>query len=236
MTKQIRKFENMGRTIRRYYVDQFYATNVNNIASGSTVLDLGGNKIKKRGQFNLDEYEFNTIYANLSLDKTPDIQIRAEYIPIKNDHFDLIICSELLEHVLNPPKVLNEIYRVMKVGGKVLITVPFLYNIHADPHDYGRYTNTYWENIMESIGFKEITITKQGAFFSVLVDMMRAGANVMNKNSLRWLRWLPTYSILNLAIGFCFKRAINFDSKPSTQNHLFYGKYTTGFGISAEKK
>ena len=88
MTKQIRKFENMGRTIRRYYVDQFYAINVTNITSGSTVLDLGGNKIKKRGQFNLDEYEFNTIYANLSLDKTPDIQIRAEYIPIKNDHFD----------------------------------------------------------------------------------------------------------------------------------------------------
>ena len=197
MSKEIRKFENIGRSLRRYYIDQFYAINVKKISSGSSVLDLGGNKIKKRGQFNLDEYKFNIIYANLSLDKTPDIQIMAECIPIKNDCFDLIICSELLEHVLNPRKVLDEIYRVMKVGGKVLITVPFLYNIHADPHDYGRYTDTYWDSVMKSIGFKKITVIKQGGFFSVLVDMMRAWVNFLNKNNLRWIGWLPTYSILN---------------------------------------
>ncbi|MGB7342111.1 MAG: hypothetical protein WBC91_24660, partial [Phototrophicaceae bacterium] len=44
---------------------------------------------------------------------------------------------------------------------------------HADPYDYGRYTDYYWRDHLQQLGFGDIKIEKQGLFWSVLVDMIR---------------------------------------------------------------
>lgn len=45
-------------------------------------------------------------------------------IPIKNDFFDAVVCTEVLEHLENPQKAVEELKRVTKKGGKIIITVP----------------------------------------------------------------------------------------------------------------
>ena len=47
-----------------------------------------------------------------------------EYIPFSDGHFDLVICSEVLEHVSNFQQLVDEIHRVIKDGAQVIVTVP----------------------------------------------------------------------------------------------------------------
>jgi hypothetical protein len=61
----------------------------------------------------------------------------------------------------------------LKPNGIVLITVPFLYRIHADPYDFGRYTDYFWHQVFQEASFQEIVIEKQGLFGCVLFDMLR---------------------------------------------------------------
>lgn len=99
-----------------------------------------------------------------------NVQADAAYIPFADASFDAVICSELLEHVFQPIQVVEEAYRVLRPDGVLLLCVPFLYRIHADPYDYGRYTDYYWQRVLQETGFCRITVERQGLFFSVLLD------------------------------------------------------------------
>lgn len=61
-------------------------------------------------------------------------------IPYKSDFFDFIIYTETIEHVEQPNKLKDDIYRVLKKKGKVLITVPFMFPEHEMPYDFRRFT------------------------------------------------------------------------------------------------
>ena len=45
-------------------------------------------------------------------------------LPFADGHFDRVVCSEVLEHILDDPRALGEIARVVRPGGRVAITVP----------------------------------------------------------------------------------------------------------------
>lgn len=217
-------------TLRRYYVDSFHAEQVSLLANGSRVLDLAGNKINKRGQFNIEYFDLRVVYANLSTTKRPDVQSDAAILPFSDEIFDVVICAELLEHVQYPPDVLYEAFRVLRKNGILLICVPFLYQIHGDPHDFGRYTDYYWLTHLGKIGFKNIEIKKQGLFWSVLTDMVRAWWHEMDKSGKLSFRKLA----LNLMAHFKTS-AVQWDAQPETQDHPFFSSFTTGFGIRAQK-
>ena len=77
-----------------------------------------------------------------------------------NSHyFDACFCNTVLEHVKGPEKVVSEVYRVLKSGGKVLFSIPFLQEIHADPYDFQRYTPYGLREILERQGF-EVMLNK----------------------------------------------------------------------------
>ena len=59
---------------------------------------------------------------------------------IPNDYFDLIVCTEVLEHTLNPFNAVKEIKRILKPGGFIFITVPFNFRIHGPLPDCWRFT------------------------------------------------------------------------------------------------
>src|SRR3546814_8619033 len=91
-----------------------------------------------------DLRRFQPLYLNISAEKRPDVAADGALLPFPDQSFEAVICSEVLEHVPDPRLVLDEIARVLKPGGCLLLTVPFLFRIHADPHDFGRYTDTFW--------------------------------------------------------------------------------------------
>tara|TARA_B100000686_G_scaffold160642_2_gene168302 strand:+ start:796 stop:1533 length:738 start_codon:yes stop_codon:yes gene_type:complete len=226
-------FTSIGRTIRRYYVDEFFFNELSDIPSKSSILDLGGNKIKKRGQFNIENHSDNVTYTDISKEKKPDIQASAALLPFKPDIFDIIICAELLEHVLNPPEILTELHRIIKPNGKLFITVPFMYHIHSDPSDYGRYTDTYWRTNLTEIGFSDISIKPQGAFYSVLMELIRSFAYRFTKR--RKLSWIPLNPIITLLTKIGINLSIKLDLANQNKKDDFHRKYTLGFEIIATK-
>jgi SAM-dependent methyltransferase/uncharacterized protein YbaR (Trm112 family) len=64
----------------------------------------------------------------------------AHHLTFLCNSIDVIWLCAVLEHIQNPFQVMEEVYRVLKPGGLVLISVPFLQYLHASPHDYFRYT------------------------------------------------------------------------------------------------
>ena len=80
-----------------------------------------------------------------------------ETIPFNDNTFDGILCTEVLEHVFNHQKLIDEMYRVSKTGAKLIITIPFSARYHYIPHDYFRYTPSALEKIFSKFSSVEIT-------------------------------------------------------------------------------
>jgi SAM-dependent methyltransferase len=215
--------------MRRYFVDEFFSRQALTLSSEAIVLDVGGHRDSKRGQFDINLYSFRTIYVNLTTEKGTDIQVDAVRLPFPEGCFDAVVCAEVLEHTPHPYPILREMYRVLKPGGRALISVPFLYRIHADPYDFGRYTDFYWYHNLENIGFHSIEIEKQGLFWSVLFDMLREQVYQRRWGQKRWQWWILR------VLSQLRRRALLWDSKLQRENHPVFVSYTTGFGISAQK-
>lgn len=69
-----------------------------------------------------------------------DIICDIENIPFKDNSVDYIINIAVLEHVPNPQKVISEIHRILKPGGKIYCFIPFMQPFHASPYDFQRFT------------------------------------------------------------------------------------------------
>jgi SAM-dependent methyltransferase/uncharacterized protein YbaR (Trm112 family) len=64
----------------------------------------------------------------------------AHDLPFQNGSFDAVVCQAVLEHVLDPSRVVAEIHRVLAADGLVYSEVPFMYPLHGAPYDFTRFT------------------------------------------------------------------------------------------------
>jgi len=223
---RFRPFKSTGYTVRRYLVDEFHFRHVAELPEGCRVLDLGGTRIRKRGAFDIERYRLRTVYLNLSTEKRPDVQAQAEHLPFRDGSFDAVICSELLEHVFEPAAILREVHRVLHPRGVLLACAPFLYRIHADPEDFGRYTEHYWRRVLDASGFETTAIERQGLLFSVLADFWK-----------QYLSEIPGRRPVRAIAGRlanAFQRwAERYETRPTVRENSFVRSFTTGFGIVA---
>ena len=101
-----------------------------------------------------------------------DVYYDGNTFPFEDKIFDSIVTNQVLEHVFNPDKFLNEINRVVKTNGMLLITVPFIWDEHEQPYDFGRYTSFGLKNILENHGFQILqhikAVNNLGAIFQLL--------------------------------------------------------------------
>jgi SAM-dependent methyltransferase len=229
-----RSLDSLHYSLRRYFVDDFHFRHVPGLKPGSRVLDLGGNKILKRGAFDIEQYGLRVVYSNLSPVKRPDVQADAAHIPFKDASFEAVVCAELLEHVPRPPAVLAEIQRVLTGGGTLLLCAPFLYPIHGDPGDYGRYTDSYWREVVGVKGFDIMAVERQGSYWSVLAEMLRELTLYMGSRGRPRVGRIR--GLVDLAVLRARRLALAWDAGLSPVENSFYGNYTTGFGVVAVKK
>ena len=75
-------------------------------------------------------------------------------LKINDQTYDTVIMFNVLEHVENYEKLISEIYRILKPGGKFEIFVPFMHRYHEDPKDIFRPTHSYLNKCLEKINFK----------------------------------------------------------------------------------
>lgn len=91
-----------------------------------------------------------------------DVFYDGKTLPFDDCVFDSVFSSEVFEHVFNLPEILSEIRRVLKPGGKLLISCPFAICEHEQPNDFARYTSFAIRHLLTQAGFKIITQEKLG--------------------------------------------------------------------------
>ena len=111
-------------------------------------------------------------YLTLDLINRPgtDVIGDAQTLPFQSNSFDCLLASEVLEHLANPQSFVDEARRVLRPGGLVVLTVPFMFHNHADPHDYLRLTREGFYQALSS--FSSIVIYAQGNRLHVLSDLV----------------------------------------------------------------
>lgn len=111
-------------------------------------------------------------------DVKPDVLWDGSVMPFEDESFDVVISTEVLEHVPNPDSYLREVKRVLKPGGMFFFTVPFLMSLHEVPNDYYRYTPYALEMIFKRNGFSTITIKPMGGYNAAMAQMLGLWVNM----------------------------------------------------------
>ncbi|HEY5383489.1 MAG TPA: class I SAM-dependent methyltransferase [Candidatus Paceibacterota bacterium] len=103
-------------------------------ASDASTLDIGagGNDHK--------ELFPNRVTLDIDPARNPDIVGDAHALPFGAAHFEVVVCSEVFEHLQNPPQAVGEMWRVLKPGGLLVLTTRFIFPVHDAPGDYWRFT------------------------------------------------------------------------------------------------
>jgi len=105
-------------------------------------------------------------YVGLDADArfNPDYVADLRRLPFKDSEFDSILSTQVLEHIDDTDRVLREFHRVLKPGGYLCITVPFIGRLHGEPCDYWRFSRYGIKCLFSRHGFEEILIEGMGGF------------------------------------------------------------------------
>lgn len=128
-----RKFR-MFQKITRRGLEAFlkrYATN-------EVVLDIGGGHVDTNHSY--DHYFPNRTTIDIDPKREPDVVGDVHTMPLPDESHSIVLCTEVLEHCHTPQLAIDEMERVLKPGGTLILTTRFVYPHHDVPHDYFRYT------------------------------------------------------------------------------------------------
>ncbi|WP_336514099.1 class I SAM-dependent methyltransferase [Pollutibacter soli] len=154
--------QNLYRKIRQY------APNLN-----GRLMDFGCGQKPYEHLFKVSNYigvDFKGEGETYSQEKV-DVFYDGKTLPFEDNYFDAIFSSEVFEHVFNLPEILMELKRVLKPGGRILVTCPFAYGEHEIPNDYARYTSFAMKYMFESNGFKILVQDKTGGNIEAITQL-----------------------------------------------------------------
>lgn len=190
-----------------------------------TVLDIGG---RDRGIFRSPKDKVERwITADIEPSRKPDMVLDvADMNGITAESIDVVNAIELFEHVEKINDGLKECSRVLKRGGLIIISVPFLFPIHADPYDFQRWTEKKWRDELDKREFSIQSLDILGKFFTVSGDMLKAMFESLPP-LIRHLQ-IVVYPLIDLIVSL--------DNIKAIREHRRLGKYHGGYFIIAKKK
>lgn len=138
-------------------------------------LDVGCGSMPYKQFFNQCEsyvgLEYESDIAKKSF--SPDFFYDGVTFPFESDSFDSLVSFEVMEHVDDIEVFFSEIVRVLKPGGKMIVSVPFCWMEHEKPNDYRRFTKIGLEKYLEKKGFEiEYSRKTTGALYTTLVNFV----------------------------------------------------------------
>jgi SAM-dependent methyltransferase len=119
------------------------------------VLDLGSGTAPYAPLFAHRNYVTADLFAD------SDVRCDAAALPFADKAFDLVLCTEVLEHVPNPDATLHEIRRTMRANGALVLTTPLTWGVHA-PQDYHRWTESGLRQLLARHEFKVVELRPRG--------------------------------------------------------------------------
>jgi SAM-dependent methyltransferase len=154
------------------------------LSSGSDVLDVGAGTAPYREFFDGHRYRTSdwegSIYEEA---RSADVVGPIDALPVADSSFDAVLITEVLEHVPNPGAGLCELHRVLRPGGRILLTVPFVWELHEEPYDYFRYTCHGIRYLLLDAGFVNEQIVALTGYYSVVGQLVKNWGSITGVNA-----------------------------------------------------
>lgn len=170
-------------------------------AVGLGVLDIGGRLQPYRSLLG----ERVTRYISVDLRATPlvDILASGESLPLRNDSFDLVICTQVLQYVVEPQQLLSEAHRVLRPNGYLFLSVPSA-QLRDSEHECWRFLPYGLRQMLSE--FREVEIVPEGGSVAGFFRTVNACLNVFVRYpALRFVYQHTVSPILN-GMGFALDR------------------------------
>lgn len=140
---------------------------------GMLVLDAGAGTSPYRDLFKHAKYEAAD-FAQLGTNYAPlDYVCDLTEIPVEDERFDRILFNQVLEHLPEPARVLAELHRVLKPGGRIFCSVPLFFAEHQTPYDFYRYTRFALRRVFTEAGFEIMRIEWLEGYFGTISYQFR---------------------------------------------------------------
>lgn len=159
----------------RYSILQAIKRFKEHISYDSLVLSIGDGPAHYRPLFKN--------YLGFDVDRSVKTDFIADgyAIPIRSNSVQNAICIQVMEHMLYPQKALDEMNRILKPNGKLLITVPQGGALHDEPYDFFRYTPYSLKFLLENSGFQITELKPKGGYFWYLGNRLKQMKNFSPK-------------------------------------------------------
>lgn len=171
---------NLSRNFNPKIRDDWIENIAKTIPSGSKIIDISAGNKPYMSLFSHCDYFSHEFEGNKNIldsfrgEKDKDINNHDYYgdicnLPIDDEIFDYVLCTEVLEHVPEPIKAIQELSRICKKGGHIIITTPFTSGLHQEPyHFYSGFSPYFYEYVADKFNLKVKEIKSQGDFFKLM--------------------------------------------------------------------
>jgi ubiquinone/menaquinone biosynthesis C-methylase UbiE len=138
-------------------------------------LDIGCGTSPYQQLINKKGYKYLGVDISIKSKKPNAVRADAQFLPFKNEVFDLVFNSHFLEHSLEPKEAIKEMQRVLKISKYIITLVPFMTPFHSN--DYWRFTRLGLEHLFKELEIIEISVpshvlTKGGHFLDVIFSYL----------------------------------------------------------------
>jgi SAM-dependent methyltransferase len=167
------------------------------------LLDIGCGKKPYRQLFDASEHIGTDHPASPHGPDWTDVYADAAHQPFSNESFDTVVATEVLEHLPEPLSALTEWRRLLRPGGHLILSVPFIHGLHETPRDFYRYTPFALEFMLGTAGLRLVDLRTRGGSLSAFTHVYAHASSQVMRSLLRRLR-LPkkmTSSLLWLTVA-----------------------------------
>ena len=178
------------------------------------ILDFGGGSKPYQNLFKNSKNYFSIEVLGNKENLRSDIYYDGSKLPFADNAFDSILCTEVFEHVEKLDDVLDELYRVLKPGGRMIVTTPFMCMEHEMPYDFRRLSFNGLSNLMKKNKFKILVSQKLLNNFHVFFQTLNFYiCQVFLKKKTKYLKYIIYFflagpvNILSLIFNFFLPKA-----------------------------
>jgi SAM-dependent methyltransferase len=169
---------------------------------GALVLDAGAGHQPYRHHFAHCRYESADFEAVKKRYAHSTFVCDLAQIPVEDERYDAIVFSQVMEHLPDPLSVLNELYRVLKPGGRLFYSGPFWYEEHEKPYDYYRYTSFALRHLFERSAFQIEDLRWLEGYLATACKQLRSMTKALPTSLRAYGGGARGAFILMLALGF----------------------------------
>ncbi len=206
-----------------------YSNGTSKSDNGNVVFDIGGRK----GVWSEACKNNNFNYAVLDI-TSPDhyseqlpqnfIQADAHQLPVQNNSVKGILCFEMLEHCRYPAKILQELSRVLKDDGFLILSTRQYWATHGCPQDYFRYTQLGLIELFKEASFDVVKTVPLGGPMSIVASVINVNIPFLNKPILKQLFIYPLWLICTVLDKVFFLPSKLFKTNPDTTGWIVVGQ------------